>query len=106
MPSKRIRLDNWPCPRQRRLPGGARSQRRRAGYRYRSGHSAATQSPELAFFSRLLEGLVCQAIIRSHRERQAREAQMRARFGCCQPPWAREYVRTGRVRQAEREAGG
>ncbi len=53
-----------------------------------------------------LEGLICQAIIRAHRERRAREAQMRPRFGCCQPPWAREYVRTGRVRQAEREAGG
>jgi len=53
-----------------------------------------------------LEGLIGQAIARARRERQAREAQMRARFGCCQPPWAREYVRTGRVRQAEREAGG
>jgi hypothetical protein len=52
-----------------------------------------------------LEGLICQAIIRAHRERQAREAQMRARFGCCQPPWASEYVRTGRVREREREAG-
>jgi hypothetical protein len=53
-----------------------------------------------------LEGLVCQAIVRARRERQGREEQMRERFGCCQPPWAREYVRTGRVRQAEREAGG
>ena len=39
-----------------------------------------------------LEGLICQAILRAHRERQAREAWMRARFGC--------------VREAEREAGG
>ena len=39
-----------------------------------------------------LEGLICQAILRARRERQAREAAMQARFGC--------------VRQAEREAGG
>jgi len=53
-----------------------------------------------------LEGLICQAIIRAHREREARRAQMRERFGRRQPPWAGEYIRTGRVRQAEREAGG
>jgi len=53
-----------------------------------------------------LEGVICRAIIQHIRERQAREAQMRARFGCCQPPWAQEYIRTGRVRGAEREAGG
>ena len=53
-----------------------------------------------------VEGVLCQAIIRAHRERQAREEQMRARFGCQPPPWAAEYIRTGRVRQAEREAGG
>ena len=52
-----------------------------------------------------LEGLVCQEIVRAHRERQAREAQMRARFGCQPPLWASEYIRTGRVRQAEKEAG-
>ena len=53
-----------------------------------------------------LEGAAARAVIRARRERQAREAQMRSRFGCLQPSWAAEYIRTGRVRQTEREAGG
>jgi hypothetical protein len=53
-----------------------------------------------------LTGAACQAIVREYRARRAREAEMQARFGCCQPPWAREYVRHGRIREREREAGG
>jgi hypothetical protein len=51
-------------------------------------------------------GAFAKAVIRGRRERQARERAMYARCGCCQPPWASEYIKTGRVRQAEREAGG
>ena len=53
-----------------------------------------------------LTGAAWRAIARQYQARRAREAQMQARFGCCQPPWAREYVRHGRIREREREAGG
>ena len=53
-----------------------------------------------------LTGAACQVIVRQYQERQAREAEMQARFGCCQPPWAREYVRHGRVCEREREQAG
>jgi len=53
--------------------------------------------------SAALTGRVCQAIIRAHQAREARRAQMQRRFGCLQPPWAEEYVRHGKVRNAERD---
>ena len=52
-----------------------------------------------------LTGQVCQAIVREHRARAVRRAELHARYGCIQPPWAAEYIRHGRIREREREAG-
>jgi hypothetical protein len=57
--------------------------------------------------SRELTIRICQAIAaearRNHEARQRREAAIQARYGCCPPAWAAEYIRRGRV--PDREAG-
>ena len=53
--------------------------------------------------SAALTGRVCQAIIRAQQAREVRRVQLQRRFGCSWPAWAEEYVRHGKVRNAERD---